>query len=333
MGLLTIFASSPLSSLLIGVYVVITTASLFGLAATGLLTYSVLRQRGLRGSSTYVTLVSLALFDSSCLLSLLVFEWFVYTSGIRRPLCQLLMFAGQAAQSSISYHLVGFSILGYIILVKPLFAKEYLTGKTAIIICAMIWTISLTFSIPLTLQVRLLFFNSSFNSTVPVCVFNPSSSIPWLVVYMITTGFVPVIVIPTSYVAKVCRLRNHPVQSNNGCNAKQVSFRVIISIFLTYVLTCLPNLIYWALFTTSAIGSNPEMLVLGYAFTGFCFVNSCLDSLFYFVLSGNERKNIQCFVKRGQTTGARLPSVELRDVRGIEEPIRDDASQVVEEPT
>lgn len=215
----------------------------FGVATNILLIYSVLRQPGLRHSPTYLTLISLAASDVFGLGGFL-FTSFLYTTEPSRSLCLSLVYTGIAALCSSTYHLMAFSVLRYIILVKPLFGMKYLTAKTSVVVCVIIWAVALTISSPSLIFADVASFNTTTNETITVCI-HKATSPTYVISAAILLAFFPMAVMAGFHIAKIWQLRKPAIRPKDT-KGHNVSAKIVVSILISFAVTSLPNAAFWS---------------------------------------------------------------------------------------
>lgn len=245
---------------------------------------SVLKEKTMRCSPTYIVLVNLALADLLILTVSPSVQFYAYLNGsLSDGICILSIFTFRLTLVVSAYSVATFSVLRYLLICQPLFAKRHITARKMVVTCFIMWPVMMA-------ENGFCFDAVTFGNAVTsncffaMCVFKPD--------YDIILGTLPVfdfvlpfLLISGFHVTKLVSFRKHAVQSQTSGAQKNVSARAVMAIIITYVLcNIFYNLMIFAVYLLKMEFSEsifPWLIVL----SNVVLFNSIFNPVLYFFLS------------------------------------------------
>lgn len=291
-------SSNLLRTLLPILTIIIIGFVLVGFIANAFLMVSILRRKALRESPTYLMLLSLAGSDVFVLLCLPLYIYFIYTGGLHKALCQVFLYTSFASITSSTYHLVAFAIMRFILLTKPLFAKKHVTAKCTIILCVVIWLLSLGVPTTSVVFTGLTTFNVSENNTVGICLVNFDAR-PFTMSLLVVMTILPILCMLLFHIVKAFRVKAIASPSVTGTHRRQLSMKFIIGILVVFSVSTLPSGVFWNLVLLNKHSTSLKMVIIAYALTLLNYINSAVNPLMYFFFS-NKGKGTFCLCAKAE---------------------------------
>lgn len=216
------------------------TLAVVGILSNIYLIVHIYRRQTLRNAPTYVALTCLALADAIHLVILVcagICEDYTKT----RTLCQILTFGFYFTTGTSSYHVVIFSVLRYVILIKPFFAMKYVTLKNTLCCSLICWLVFLCVAGLAFLTADSGSVDTSDGKVLNLCVTVDDGKYIELIV-LIIVFYIPLIFISGFHVLKCVLLKGRSVDTANTPTQKQhVSTAIVVTIIILFVICYFPS--------------------------------------------------------------------------------------------
>lgn len=287
-----------MSSLTVWVLPLLCLMGTVGISANVCLIIIISRRQTLRSAPTYVTLMCLAFVDAIHLVFLIVAGvFYTYDSVKTSILCKIMILGMYCTTGVSSYHMVIFSTLRYVILVKPFFAMKYVTVKNILCSCLMCWFVFSCFAGLAFFATDLGKSKSVNNQTIMTCVTTDEGKYVSIFV-LILEFYIPLTLISVFHLAKCVHMKRRSVQTASIPTQKQqVSSAVVATIIFMYVLCYFPMSIYIMLTRILETPIASAVYSLGYLFVMLTPINSSLNPFVYFFFTKcvrrKKRANVQ----------------------------------------
>lgn len=247
----------------------------------------VLKDKTLRSSSTYIVLVNLASAD--CLSLLLVASMLIYShfsNGLTDGLCSFSVFTLRFSMSLSAYTLTTFSLLRYLLLVHPLFARRHVTSSRTLVVCLLMWP---TFMAENAFTFWSVVFGKFETTTCffELCLFLPDYDLV-LGILILPDFVIPFLLITGFHVAKLARFHRNVLQNETHREQKTVSTRAVMAIIIVFLVCYLPYNIMMLttyLFRLEFSSITYPVIVLLSTLT---MANSIFNPILYFFLSRHQ---------------------------------------------
>lgn len=250
---------------------------------------SVVKDKTMRSSPTYIVLMNLAVADVFTLLvapSALVYTHFV-DGQMSDDSCRFTVFVFRVTMALSGYSVAAFSFLRYLLVVHPFFAKRHVTATRVKLICVLMWPLFIAEN---SFSFSAVIFGKFYTPTCyfVTCVFTKDYDLV-LGILVLPDFLLPFLLISGFHVAKLAQFRNHVTQSETHGTQKTVSTRAVMAIIVAFLICYLPYNVMlitnYLLRTELTETTYPILIVL----SSLSLINSIFNPIVYFFLS---RRNV-----------------------------------------
>lgn len=253
-----------------------------------LLIIIVLRDKTMRTSPTYVVLVDLAISDVMSLTIAPFIHFYSNLVGVMTDaVCSVSTFIYHLTMDMNAYSVVTFSVLRYLLVGFPLFARRHVTAKRLVYVCFAKWIFC--FASNTYLFAAVVYGHvETLDCSLQLCIIKTD--------FRVTIGcmtlfsyILPVLLITGFHVGKLVRFQTNVIQSETHGTQKKVSTRAVVAIIVAFIACYMPYtfIILTTYITPIKFSSHTLRTVM--MFSKLAFVNSIFDPVLYFFLSKPRR--------------------------------------------